>query len=154
MAEHSDRPIPEHEPRDLNVRGILLFFVALGVMMTIAFIVVTTTMTLDSGREPNLQIPPLNLSNAPGPTLPPEPRLESVPGQQLQELRANDAKTLDTYGWIDQKVGIVHIPIKRAMELLLQQGLPTRSSSQSHFEDRGNQSPSYPSSGRVQEKYP
>jgi len=35
---------------------------------------------------------------------------------------------LDTYGWIDRQHGIVRLPIDRAMELLLERGLPARSS--------------------------
>jgi hypothetical protein len=154
MTEQSEHSISEHESRDLSIRGILIFFVALGGMMAIMLVVVTITMTLASGRGPNLQIPPSNLSNAPIPTLPSEPRLEAIPGQQLQKLRANDDKMLHTYGWVDQKAGIVHIPIERAMQMMLQRGLPTRPTGDSKFEDSGDQSPSDSSSGRVQEKYP
>jgi len=154
MAEHIDHPVSQHEERDLSVRGILIFFVALGVMMLLMLIVTTVTMTIDSGRGPSMPIPPSSLANAPGPTLPPEPLLEAVPGQQWQQLRSNDADTLNTYGWVDQKAGIVHIPIERAMQMIIQQGLPTRPTGSNPFQDNGEQSPSYPSSGRVQEKYP
>ena len=30
-------------------------------------------------------------------------------------------------GWVDQKTGVVRIPISRAMDLLLERGLPVRS---------------------------
>jgi hypothetical protein len=33
---------------------------------------------------------------------------------------------LKTYGWMDRSNGIVRIPIVRAMDLILQRGLPTR----------------------------
>jgi hypothetical protein len=31
---------------------------------------------------------------------------------------------LNSYGWVDEKAGVAHIPIKRAMELLAQRGVP------------------------------
>ncbi len=48
------------------------------------------------------------------------------PPEALQELRATEEAVLTTYGWVDRKNGVVHIPIDRAMDLLLQRGLPTR----------------------------
>ena len=37
--------------------------------------------------------------------------------------------TLNSYGWEDQHNGVVRIPVDRAMELMLQQGLPARAAS-------------------------
>ncbi|MCA1555006.1 MAG: hypothetical protein LC737_11585, partial [Chloroflexi bacterium] len=57
------------------------------------------------------------------------------------------------YGWVDQSAGITHIPIERAMELLLERGLPTRPQNESDkFQDQGDEIPSYSSSGRMMEK--
>src|SRR5438132_4494267 len=44
----------------------------------------------------------------------------------LQQLRATEDALLNTYGWIDRENGVVHIPIQRAMDLVLQRGLPVR----------------------------
>ncbi|HVO69707.1 MAG TPA: hypothetical protein VMT24_06660 [Aggregatilineaceae bacterium] len=49
-----------------------------------------------------------------------------TPGEALKELRATEDALLTTYGWVDRKNGIVHIPIDRAIDLLAQRGLPTR----------------------------
>jgi hypothetical protein len=35
----------------------------------------------------------------------------------LQDLRAQEAKQVTSYGWVDQKAGVVRLPIDRAMEL-------------------------------------
>lgn len=35
----------------------------------------------------------------------------------LQELRAQETKQTTSYGWVDQKAGVVRLPIERAMEL-------------------------------------
>lgn len=143
-----------HEPRDLPARGILAFGIAFVIMMGLILAAVTVTDILLLGHAPAAPFPPANLQNAPIPTLPPEPRLEAEPGQQLQQLRSEEDKQLHSYGWVDEKAGIVHIPIDRAKDILAQQGLPVRPTPQTKYEDNGQQSPSYPSSGRVMEPYP
>ena len=39
----------------------------------------------------------------------------------LAELRAKQSKQAASYGWVDQKAGIVQLPIERAMELVVQE---------------------------------
>lgn len=39
----------------------------------------------------------------------------------LLEVRDNAAKQGGSYGWVDQKAGVVRLPIERAMELTAQQ---------------------------------
>ena len=54
----------------------------------------------------------------------PEPRLQISAERDLAELRAREDLELNSYGWIDKRAGLVRIPIDRAMELILKQGLP------------------------------
>ncbi len=54
----------------------------------------------------------------------PEPRLEAHPVARFTATRAEAEKELHTYGWINRKKGVAHIPIERAMALLLERGLP------------------------------
>jgi hypothetical protein len=54
----------------------------------------------------------------------PQPRLEVKPGVDLAELRAAEDADLNSYGWIDRNAETVRIPIDRAMQLILQRGLP------------------------------
>ncbi|HET7624080.1 MAG TPA: hypothetical protein VFM25_02355 [Verrucomicrobiae bacterium] len=55
------------------------------------------------------------------------PRLQIAPEKELKELRVREELELNTYGWINKTAGVVRIPIDRAMDLVLQRGLPTRS---------------------------
>ena len=55
----------------------------------------------------------------------PEPRLEENERTELNDFRYGEEERLDSYGWVDQSAGVVHIPITRAMELVAQRGLPT-----------------------------
>ena len=54
----------------------------------------------------------------------PSPRLEEDERGQLNGIRLNWDNTLYSYGWADQQAGTVRIPIDRAMDLLVQRGLP------------------------------
>ena len=56
----------------------------------------------------------------------PAPRLENDESKNFNEGRLAEEKTLYSYGWADQQAGTVHIPIERAMDLLVQRGLPVR----------------------------
>lgn len=54
------------------------------------------------------------------------PQLQVMPTMDLADFRAKEKAELNTYGWINQTAGVVRIPIARAMDLLLERGLPTR----------------------------
>ena len=56
----------------------------------------------------------------------PDPRLEEDERGQLDNTRTKEEQELYSYGWVDQKAGTVRIPIERAMDLLVQRGLPVR----------------------------
>ena len=53
------------------------------------------------------------------------PMLEVIEGVELRKDLMNQEDQLNSYGWVDQKAGVAHIPIERAMELIAQRGLPT-----------------------------
>ena len=56
----------------------------------------------------------------------PDPLLEKDEHTKIDDLRSKEEKTLYSYGWVDEKAGTVHIPIERAMDLIVQRGLPVR----------------------------
>lgn len=41
--------------------------------------------------------------------------------EMLVELRKKEAELTTKYGWVDQKTGVVRLPIERAMDLTVQQ---------------------------------
>jgi hypothetical protein len=57
--------------------------------------------------------------------IPPEPRVEERPWEQLVTVRAREDHVLDSYAWTDKKAGIVRIPISQAIDKLANQGLPS-----------------------------
>jgi len=65
--------------------------------------------------------------------LPPEPLLQgsalhrALLDQDLAEMHQRDEQILSQYVWVSPQAKIVRIPIERAIDLLVQRGLPVRS---------------------------
>jgi hypothetical protein len=131
----------DFERRDIGIRGVLWFLASLAVAGVIITFVVSGFYHYLQARSEAEQTPvsPM-VTNAPKDTrhLPtdykdylkqnfPSPQLEIDERTQLNQTRLNEEQTLATYGWVDQKGGVVRIPIERAMDLIAQRGLPTRS---------------------------
>jgi hypothetical protein len=115
----------EHEQSDVNIRAIFGFAAAL----LIAAIVIHGLVWLlfvyfsDRAEGGTRQYP---LAQSQDSRLPPEPRLQVNPREDLQEMRAVEDELLNGYRWVDKNTGIIRIPINDAMRLTLERGLPTR----------------------------
>lgn len=128
------------EHQDLRVSGILYFLLSLIVAtVLVALFMVGIYRFLDKrDRADQPAVSPL-VANVPDPELKtradyeqyaekafPNPRLETDERNQLNQIRTREDDLLDSYGWVDEKAGTVRIPIERAMDLLVQRGLPVR----------------------------
>jgi hypothetical protein len=145
-----------YEHRDFQPK--VLLFSGLGLLLVMGLILIAITayeasvtrlpVTVDRPQE---LIQGLSASTAP---TPPAPRLEAQSGQSYALYRAAQEQKLSSYRWVDRQAGRVAIPIDRAMDLVAQQGLPSRATPTATVRDRGQTSPSRSSSGRVEEAYP
>jgi hypothetical protein len=54
------------------------------------------------------------------PPIPPRPRLQVDPSADFQEYLRGQQQILKSYGWVSRPDGRVHIPIDRAMELVVE----------------------------------
>jgi hypothetical protein len=134
---------PDYEQQDLRSKTVLIFFAGLVVLLLVAYGIVVSLSTglghYDRTHQPEPN--PLAVDTTSGAerrAVPkqatedqikhdfPEPRLEEDERMELQDVRGPKDEQLATYGWVDKKGGVVHIPIERAMELVVQRGLPTR----------------------------
>jgi hypothetical protein len=102
-----------------------MFGVGLMVITALVLLLMSWLFTAFSTRQAAHDTPPSSLAQT-RPALPPEPRLQVAPPQELQQLRASEDAVLHSYGWVDQAAGVVRLPVERAMELLLERGLPVR----------------------------
>jgi hypothetical protein len=126
-----------YERQDLQPSGILYFLLSLVVVTALCMFALKGLYAFLDHREKAGQpavnplitnIPPDTQHVAPGypQTVFPSPKLEEDERGQLNGFLTNEENTLYTYGWVDEKAGKIHIPIERAVDLLVQRGLPVR----------------------------
>jgi hypothetical protein len=115
---------PGHEERDVQIKPILVLGTGLIVITIGVLLLMYWAVDVLSARRAAQDVPPALLSS----TLPPlaGPRLQITPALDLQKLYAEEDAVLSSYAWVDRAHGIVRIPIDRAMNLLIERGLPTR----------------------------
>ena len=122
------------EREDLGARPVYGFMISLAVFgVLIYYLIWGMFHFLDAyerkhqaGKSPMVQYQQDTRTVAPGTiTQFPEPRLETDERSEINDFRYYEEETLNSYGWVDQNAGIVHIPIDRAMQLIAQRGLPT-----------------------------
>ncbi len=124
-SARSGLPRAGHETTDANVGGVFAFGAALAVVTAAAMLVTWLMFGYLRGHQAAV-VPEYPLAAGHENRLPPEPRLQTDPRGDLQRLRAQEDRTLTTYGWVDKNAGIVRIPIDRAMALVVARGLPAR----------------------------
>ena len=130
-------PDVSFEPEDLEARPIITALIGLGLAcIAIYFIVLWMYTFLDryqathqTGESPLVVVEKDTRHVTPQAVDKfPQPRLETDERGQLDAIRIKEEQTLNSYGWIDESSGVVHIPIQQAMQLLVAQGMPTRPS--------------------------
>jgi hypothetical protein len=148
-AEHRG----DYETRDFNLRAAARLGLAFIVVMAVLLGVTTALQFTATPSRVDLSPHPPSVATSPNLQLPPAPALQPAAQEDLQSFRAKENEILQSYGWVDQNAGVVRIPIDRAMDLLLQRGLPTRPDADSqNFTDKGDQLPLDSSSGRTMER--
>jgi len=113
------------EQRDVNVRALYGFAIGLATVGLAIYVVVWLLFGYFAHRESGgAREYPLSASQ--DRRLPPEPRLQVNPRDDLRQLRAQEDTLLHSYQWVDKPAGVVRIPIEQAMRLTIERGLPTR----------------------------
>jgi hypothetical protein len=140
-SAHNAGALPEHdtvtfETTDVKARTIYVYLAVLAVAVILSYVVcvfvlrVTTKVAVESDTPP----PPIRRElGKEYVTLPPEPRLQGVPGHgtdpqyDLREKMRQDMQANERAGWIEQSSGIAQIPVEDAMKIIAQKGLPAAS---------------------------
>jgi hypothetical protein len=138
-------PDTSFEREDLSTRGVFVFMIGLAVTgVVIYFIIVGMYTFLDRYERSRMQASS-PLVSEPGATaryIPYAPNnndyvdrqfkdngapmLEHDERGQFKDFLLKQEDQLNSYGWVDEKAGVAHIPIERAMELIKERGLPVR----------------------------
>ncbi len=125
-ANHpTDHPTIGHETRDASVRAIVITGATLAVGAAIVCLVVYGIFEYFASH-PLTTAPPNPMAETSLQQFPPPPRIEEHPAMEMKDLRTQEDRILNTYGWTDKNNGIVRIPVDQAMELELQRGFPVR----------------------------
>lgn len=130
-----------HEHSDVNIRAILMFAGGLVVVaaivhvaMWLLFGVFEKSAAANDPRVSPLAAPPAAMprTTAASPSFGEAagPQLLTDEPRALQMLRTRERRDLESYGWVDQHNGVARIPIAQAEKLLIERGLPVRSSGQ------------------------
>jgi hypothetical protein len=112
-----------HEVSDLPVKPFLFF---IGLFAATTAIVVVLVGLFIGGIGSWFSTSEKTGRGLPQPMSFPEPRLQLSPSSEMHEYTARITRELNNYGWVDRKAGVVRLPIERAMELLVQRGVPVR----------------------------
>ncbi len=113
-----------YEVKDAHFRGLLYTGIGLLALMGLNLAISWTAYKFFEGASVQPGEFPRTFT-APE-TVPPAPVLQPNPHADLLKLRAREDSTLTGYAWVNQQAGVARIPIDRAMEILVRQGLPAR----------------------------
>ena len=115
---------PGHETSDVSIGAIVKFGIGLAVAALLIHVVMWGLFRVMDAREGKRDRPIPPLVAAALRRTPPEPRLERDALSPRRRMQVEEDTALTTYGWVDRDAGIVRIPIERAMEILVERGLP------------------------------
>ena len=129
---------PSYETRDANVRAVVGFLVVLSLVLAFTAIVSWGMFKYFSASQAN-RAPASPFSETR--QLPTGPQLQVNPREDLLRFRAEQEHALESYSWENRDDGTVRVPIERAMEMLLKQGLPVAPSASSTGTSSGAEKP-------------
>ncbi len=109
-----------HEQSEVSVRLIVVSLAFLAVATAFVFVLVVGIFRYFYDTYSTAEATRLSQ-----PVIPPEPRIEVAPYEQLQQLRAKEDHVLNSYAWVDKEAGVVRVPIDHAIDLLAAKGLPS-----------------------------
>ncbi len=135
---HNTGQEPRHndvsfEERDIKASTIYGYLFALAVAVVASFLLCVYILRFTLNFAASSETPPPPSREALGKDfrmLPPEPRLQGVPGHQtdpqadLRHKNQEDTEANEKLEWIDKAAGVAQIPVKDAMRILAEKGLP------------------------------
>ena len=139
---YTSNPGVMHESSDANARAIYLFgfwLAMLGLICALATYGGLRAMEHFADKADKERVAANPMVPAARATMPvaaaahefPTPQLQINDVSEMKEEVAEETGKLTHYQWVDQSQGVVRIPIDRAMQLVLQRGLPARAAGES-----------------------
>lgn len=113
---------PDHERTDAHVRPVAMFLVFMFSSVLAAYGVITLLIGYFEQRHLAKYGNPVQFAVPESAA----PKLQVVPGLDVNQIRAEEAEQLEGYGWVDQNRGVAHVPIEQAIDMLLERGVAAR----------------------------
>jgi hypothetical protein len=126
LRDNPDNVDVVHEESDVNVGAIIRYGIGLLLVGAVVHVLLWWLLGTYERQNERAQTQMYPLAAGQGDRLPPFPRIQENPQQELQELRAKQKAQLEGYGWVDKEAGVARIPIEEAMKMVIERGLPTR----------------------------
>ena len=122
MAEQHNQTKSGYETTDAQVKPLAQTGVFLTALVIASFIGMIVLFRVFDYYQPLFDepVPPLVENRVASDA----PRLQVDPPKQKFELAQSESELLNSYGWIDEQVKVVHIPIERAIDLVSEGKMP------------------------------
>jgi hypothetical protein len=115
-----------YEHTDASALTILKFLLALAGSAALIHAGLALLFNVFVEQRVEHETPRYPLALGEGPRVPPEPRLQRFPREDIMNFRVGEEAMLHQYGWVNREAGVVHIPIEEAMRLTVERGMPSR----------------------------
>ncbi|MDZ4817974.1 MAG: hypothetical protein SGJ20_03275 [Planctomycetota bacterium] len=112
-----------HEISDVSTGGIFYFLIGM-VAVILATVLFLGWLFDHYSAEATLNDPPVSPLAKLRPENPPKPNLQVSDVADMVTFRKQQEADLQTLGWVDETEKLARIPIKTAMSLVLEKGLP------------------------------
>jgi hypothetical protein len=126
LPDHTDNVDVVHEESDVNVGAILRYGVALLAVAVVAHVFLWWLLGTYERQHERAETQVYPMAAGQQDRLPPSPRFQDNPQQELRDLRATQEALLEGYGWVNKEAGVARIPIEDAMKIVVERGLPVR----------------------------
>ncbi len=147
-------PDSTYEHTDAHARPVVMFLFWTAVSAVVIHFGLGLVYALMIDQAMEVGEPRYPLAIVQGERLPPAPRLQQYPPEELRVFRLGEEAFLEGYGWMNKDAGSVHIPIADAMRLTIEEGLPSRTPVEGQLVAGPGSMPSDGSAGRMPERSP
>jgi len=127
VSEHG--PKIEYEKTDADLKSVTKVGVGIFLLATVVSLALWPIMNGMADRQAKDDAAPPPIAFDPARQAP-EPRLQGEPYGDWLSLKTRQEALLASYGWVDESGGVARIPIDRAMKIVLERGLPSRTPTQ------------------------
>lgn len=116
------QPLESYD-RDINMKAVVATGIGLAAVTGVAILLMWFLFRGMEGYMSRKNPPPPPIPEATRPPGPPGPRLQATPEEDLRAMRAEERTLLEGYSLVEKGEGYARIPIERAMQLVLGEGL-------------------------------